>query len=236
MHATDSRIPRLLSLPLPPGPRGAPRWLGPSRGPARRPRRFRRAPPPGTSPRLPRPSSLPAPRPRRQVQSPQGPGARAPRAPRPRCARTPRAAAAETRPGGTCAPLARLRGDRAGPTGHALEWGGRAPRETSACNLGARRPPSRGAARRRQLSPTPWPAWAGRPPGWPRSRHTVTTGGGRLLGGAGYRGWWGPGAVRSPRKTSGLARGRSGREGASCSARRPRARGADALCLQKELK
>lgn len=138
--------------------------------------------------------------------------------------------------GGTCAPLARLRGDRAGPTGHAQEWGGRAPRETSACNLGARRPPSRGAARRRQLSPTPWPAWAGRPPGWPRSRHTVTTGGGRLLGGAGYRGWWGPGAVRSPRKTSGLARGRSGREGAGCSARRPRARGADALCLQKELK
>lgn len=206
MHATDSRIPRLLSLPLPPGPRGAPRWRGPSRGPARRPRRFRRAPPPGTSPRLPRPSSLPAPRPRRQVQSPRGPGARAPGAPRPRCARTPRAAAAETRPGGTCAPLARLRGDRAGPTGHAQEWGGRAPRETSACNLGARRPPSRGAARRRQLSPTPWPAWAGRPPGWPRSRHTVTTGGGRLLGGGGL--WLvGPGSCPITRENFGVGSG-----------------------------
>lgn len=227
MHAPDSRIPRVPSSPLPPGPRGAPRWRGPSPGPARRPRRFRRAPPPGTSPRLPRPSSLPAPRPQLQVQAPRGPGARAPGAPRPVCAHTPHAAAAETRPGGTCALLARLRGDRGGLTGHAQEWGGRAPRETSACNLGARRPPSRGAARRRQLSPTPWPAWAGRPPGWPPSRHTVTTGGSGLLGAAVA------GGAREPSDHPGKLRGwlREGLEGREpAAARAGRGLGEPMLC------
>lgn len=101
------------------------------------------------------------------------------------------------------APTRRTSPERGGLTGHAPEPGP-APWEPSACTRRARGSRSRGAALRRPLLQTRWPACAGRELGWPLSPPTV-----RLAGGPAGRG-----TEPAPRETSGssMSAGLPGRE------------------------
>lgn len=135
-------------------------WRGSSRGPARRPRSWppsavrlpRRLPPPASPLLSPGPASSAAgsiPAGTRSAGTRSAAARLRPPSPR-RCSGDPAGD-----PRALPAPHPRHRG---GLTGHAQGQGGRAPREPSACNRRAGRRPSRGAARRRPRSPTPWPA------------------------------------------------------------------------------